>query len=267
MATMVLPQVLYQNVFREFGFTYSGASVVPGFEPANAFDWRDFSLFQPSYGGSPAYFTSGPVPTSTTIDCFIIWVAFCGSTTSVAIQSDLSSPGVFTTIASFTVTPSTPTDEPIKITGFSHTIPAGRRFRIEVYDFAESTPEIQLRQMTAGKLVTFPIGQWDGVGPPTMLSGVVSETVISVNGSFLARNVRRLDKRGEIDLPLVDPDWVRSVWEPFTQHAKRYPFWYIWNSVGYPSEVAFAAAESIEAPRNKMPPPKMQVVMPIRMLT
>jgi hypothetical protein len=111
------------------------------------------------------------------------------------------------------------------------------------------------------------MGQWADITPPTLYSGVVLSNVIAENGSILGRNVRRAEKKGELSLDYLDPTWVRTSWDAFAIHAARYPFFYRWDPVGHPAEVAFAAAESIQAPRNSSPPPYMSVSMPMRIIT
>lgn len=254
---MVLAEVLYDNALRDDDITYSGA-VTLGFEPENAVDWRDFSLFRPAVGTSTFDVI---VPANHTIDTAYLWplINSGASITSVAIQYE-SAPATFTTLYTFT-----PTTNSILSGKFGAvTVLAGRKVRVV---FTGVVGDFDIRQVTVGRRLQFPIGQWVGVAPPSLVSGVVMENVISVNGSVIARNVRRTEKKAMINLNYLEQSWVRNTWDPFAQHATRYAFWYSWNPVGYPAELAFAVAEEISAPTNSTPVPRMAVEMPLRVLT
>jgi hypothetical protein len=91
----------------------------------------------------------------------------------------------------------------------------------------------------------------------------VVENVISVNGSILGRNLRRIVKSGNIELNYLTQSWVRSYWNPLAIHASTLAFFWRWNPVSYPKEIGFCVADKIEAPQNSSPPPYMSVSMPL----
>lgn len=255
-----IPQVLYDNTLRVGTVTYSG-TVTAGFEAANAVDWRDFTLFKPQASATTT-FDSGALTANTYIDTFVVW---CQSFTAGVHQIDVqyeSAPAVFTTIGAIIllgdgkpqwVTLTTPV-----------TVVTGRKVRLSIIAGATA---LYVRQFTVGAKLSMETGQWNGVNPPTLNQGVVMENVIAINGSIIARNVRRIERKGNIELTYLTQTWVRNTWNPFSIHANRYSFWYRWNPDSYPAEVAFAAAEEIQAPQNDRPPPLMRVAMPFRCLT
>ena len=257
----VLPRVLYDNVFRSGGSVAYSGSETSGFEAINAYDWRDFTLFAPADGDSNLEVT---LPETTTLTSFAVWIASGSALTSVAAYYE-DSPGSFTLLgissppgATFPGVVTSP--QMLSFTGQS--VPAGRKVRVSFL----GASSLKVRQVTVGAHLTMQRGQRSGVSPATMTGGLVVSNSIAVNGSIIGRDIRRLDRRGTIDLSHLTEAWVRSDWEPFAIHAQRYPFWYQWDPTNYASEVAFAVADQIEAPRNSGTPGLMQVSMPIRTL-
>ena len=245
---MVNAQVLYDNVLRQTGavVTYSGA-VVAGFEPINSYDWRDFSLFQPA--ASATLITE--LLASYSPDTVCIWWADAGSN---QVQVDAWNGSSWVAVA--TVLQATNA-----MNWMDFTAVAGTKFR-----FTFNGTNL-IRQITLGVRLQFSMGQWRGVAPPKLLHGVVMENVISVNGSILGRNLRRVTKEGEITLSHLEPAWVRASWDPFAIHASKRAFWWRWDPVNYPSEVGFTVAEKIVAPKNSSPPGRMETSMPIMYLS
>lgn len=264
---MTLAQVLWDvpSYTNRALLVFSG-TVVAGFEPINAFDWRDFSLFNFLTTGTetdtldvPAYGTS-----DNTIDAVCLWwLPYTGSSLTVTIQVQQSSSYV--------------TDQTVGLasaggmmwvdlttvytmdTGFSQKV----RFQLN----ATGAVNINFRQLSVGKKLQFPMGQWSGVSSPVFTQGMVVENVFSVNGSIIGRNLRRLEKVGALDLNYLDPTWVRTWWQPFAASCTVTPFWWRWDPVNYPQEIAFAVANEVTAPVNDRPAPLMKVNMAMKFLT
>ncbi len=70
-----------------------------------------------------------------------------------------------------------------------------------------------------------------------------------------------------LSLDYLDAVWVRTYWEAMVQAAIFHAFWWRWDPAGHPTEIAFAAADSIVAPTNMHPPPLMHAEMPIKFIT
>lgn len=244
--TMVQAQILYANLLRSGTVTYS-ATPVSGFEPVNAYDWRDFTLFRPQ-AAAELTVTLGSAQAANTL---VVWWAGSG-TDVVSLHRWNGSEWV----SAGTVAQAGGPMVWLDITSASSTI-----WRLT---FSGSQ---DVRQIALGVKVQFPIGQWADVNPPTLLQGVVVQNVISVNGSILGRNIKRIEKSGKLSLNLLLPDWVRTVWNDFAIHASKLAFFHRWDPVGHPTELAFAVASEINAPTNDRPQPRMKVDMPIRFIT
>ena len=257
--TLTNAQVLYDSAFYRYRtlLTYDGA-VVSGFEPANICDWRDFTIFRVGVAGT--VHLKIQLAADTTFDCAQVWCPPSGANGATITFQTSPDNAAWTTRATFTPD-ATGT---ILWTDFtSVTMLATQWIRFTIV----ATGVSDFRQLSAGPKLMFPIGQWMGVAPPQLLSGLVLNNVIAVNGSILGRDYRRLEKKGEFSLTHLSQSWVRTYWDIFAQHAARRAFWWRWNPTDYPNEIAFAAAENIEAPTNDRPPPLMRAGLPIRFLT
>lgn len=256
---MVNAQVLYDSAFYRYRsvLAYDGA-VVTGFEPANICDWRDFTIFR--VGVASTVHLKVQLGADTVFDCAQVWCPASGANGAVATFETSPDNAAWTTRATF----SPDASGTILWTDFtSVTMLSGQWVRWTIVAGGVS----DFRQLSAGPKLMFPIGQWMDVGPPSLLSGVVMDNVIAVNGSILGRNYRRLEKKGDFTLTHLSQSWVRTYWDVFAQHAARRAFWWRWNPTEYPLEIAFAAAEDIVAPVNDKPPPLMRTSMPFRYLT
>lgn len=238
--SMTLAQVLYDNRYRDTGatVTYDG-TLITGFDVINAYDWRDFSLFDQSASSN----LKVQLASAGLVDTIVLW-RNPGTAGTVTVQTSPDGT-TWTTVASIAL----PAGGAAVWTDIQPTL--------ALYWRVSPSVGVVWRQITIGAKLQFPIGQWRDISPPTLTQGVVVENQISVNGSIIGRNLRRFEKAGTISLDYLKPEWVRGFWEPFVQWAIRYPFWQRWNPVEYPQDVAFAAAESIQPTKNMSPPPLM----------
>lgn len=258
MSGMVLPQILYDSALYRFraSLSYDG-TIADGFDPINAADWLDFTLFRAETGTTNIKVQATE---SIVLRSFVAWLSEtppAGLTLYVETSPDdvtWTTRGTMVVAAAMTWLDLT-----------SYTIASGHYLRIRIANGTGGA--VDFRQLSVGPRLDFPIGQWAGIAPPTLYHGVVVDNVIAVNGSILGRNVRRLDKQGKLEINLLDPDWVRTYFDPLNRHAGRFAFWYRWHPVGYPTEIAFAAASDISAPVNEKPTNKMRVTIDMRMLT
>ena len=262
MASATIGTVLYENSGRSVGATgtYS-TTIVPGYEPENCFDWRDFSSFLVASASTTSLdLTFG---TAQTVDTWSVFTRQYDATGGAAIILKYeSAPAVFTTVDTVSIAAGTAALTLRQVTPF--TVAVGRKLRFE---FMTNADDFYVRQLVTGQRLEFPIGQHGGITPPNLQQGVVVDNVIAVNGSLIGRNKRRFERTSSIKLDYLDPAWVRTYWEPFVTHAIRYPFIYAWNLATYSAEVVFAAADNIVAPENMPKRGKMRVSMPLKAIT
>lgn len=84
------------------------------------------------------------------------------------------------------------------------------------------------RDMTAG-----------GFTPPNLSRQTVLHQSLSRGGQFLGQGYRRMGVTGSIAFKYLDPDWVRSTFDPFVKEARRSPYFIAWWKARYPAEVSF----------------------------
>lgn len=62
-------------------------------------------------------------------------------------------------------------------------------------------------------------------------------------GDFLGRSLIRKGSKTGFNVSAVPANWVRTFWEPFLTVAQLQPFYYAWNTVDFPFEVAYCFTE------------------------
>lgn len=269
--TQCLGRVLYDNQLEGATASYSEAEEA-GFELPYAIDKRDFSTFRMV------------IPAGNTVDVRYTWtyglsdsldgfaffmqpvVGFYGIV-MVSIVHDTGM--VETTLA----TTSVDLSEPWTWLQFcqlvsAQSISAGESIIFRVTGPA-SNITLDVREWSAGVVLTFPIGQRDGVPRFGHQFGQVTSSVVSINGSIIARDILRREKQATIDLPYVNLNWVETYWDPFLRYAERYPFFYSWHTdppiagVNTLVDPVWAAASEISPVVNMIPAPLLKVGMSI----
>lgn len=257
----VFPSLWYISALRRGAVTTGGGYVSQaGYEFANLYDWRDFS--ETRWNGVSGSYGEVLLGESTNIQSFILWPSIATSGGTYVLSAETGAPGGgFTTLATLTLLA---TDTKPRIATFAVVaIPSGNKVRITR---TSAGSQHTFRLAFAGDKLVAERGMWQSVKPPTLTGTIVSDTVISVNGSLLARNVRRVDRKQMLDFSPVTQTWVRTDWEQFCQHMSKYACFYQWHPSAYPDEVVFAGAENIDQPENASPVPFMKVTMPLRCL-
>ena len=235
---MIQPRFLYNNVLRGITPSWSGTTI-SGSPPENAIDFRDFSYFQADTGNLDFTMTA-----DTDIDCASVYVAnFTGTGTEQILIQYESTPSNYTTLATID-----PAGGKLSFDEFSSvTVLNGRNIRVKV---TAGTGSLLIRQAIVGEVMEAERGQWASATNPNFYQGIQVTNTISQNGSLLGRSIKRLERKGKIQLDHLSAAWVRSTWEPFSQHMARYPFVYSWNPRDYPTEIAWAFSQGIKAPSH-----------------
>ena len=265
-------KVLYQNVLRT-SLTSGGLVFAPdagvddnpaGFPPQNLTDWRDFSLYRVSGTGTGGDI-SGTFGAAVSVNSVGIYARVpqgVGESFSVTISVTISAVPNVLGVFAFGDTGTASDMNPLRMLSFTQKDIADTD-SVEVTIIRTAGLVCDIRQIAIGLELEFPRGQHVGMTPTVNQGGIIRKNIISVNGSIIASNVRRVEKRDTIDLDYLEPDWVRTTWNAFSVHATRYPFFRKWNPTQYPLEVDWCAAEGIELPTNAHRKGKMAVSMPL----
>ena len=246
---MIKPKILYNNILRGITPTWSGTTVADA-PPANAIDWRDFSLFTANTGNLDFTMTA-----DTDIDAVSIFVATTAGSNSIVLQYE-SAPSTFTTLKTYSAPSGTLTLD----TFASVTVLSGRKIRFVI----TAATTMNIRQLVVGEAMETEMGQFTTMQYPTLLGGLKITNSISANGSVIGRDIKQVERMGSLTLDYLTPSWVRATWEPFARHAARYAFIYQPHPTGYAYEVAFSTADSIEAPTNMGKGDRMAVSWKLR---
>ena len=246
---MIKPKILWNNVIRGITPTWSGTTVTDA-APANAIDWRDFSLFTANTGNLDFVMTA-----NTTIDAVSIFVATTAGTNSIVLQYE-SSVATFTTLKTY----STPSGTLTLDTFASVTVLSGRKIRFAI----TAATTMNIRQLVVGAVMEAEMGQFSSMQYPTLLGGLKITNSISSNGSVIGRDIKQVERTGSLVLDYLTPAWVRATWGPFARHAAKYPFIYQPDPSNYSYEVAFSTTDNIEAPSNMGKGDRMAVSWKLR---
>lgn len=278
-------QVLYDNLLqRNTAVSYDGTAV-SGYGFVNAYDWADWSLFLTELSADRRLTFS--LPYNATFDTFAIMVVPFNTVDlpdeaviglAIIGQAQIAqSNGACTVAVELETGPGTNTYTAIASRNITNTealwyvnLPAlysvtTERVRIRFNNTVGS--QLVVRDMALGRRLTFDMGQHSDVAPPSLTGGVVISNAVSVNGSLLGRQTRRVEKTAEIALDPVKPAWVRGYWEPFAKAAVKRPFYYSWNYSAYPGDTCLATAVNVEQGKNASPPNTMSVNMPLRVIS
>lgn len=245
---MIKPRFLYKNYLRDDTIT-------------NVTDWRDYT-YTDYTGSNTLDFT---VSSGRTINSWAYYIAAAGSGLVDGIGTQLtlqyeSGPGTFTTLDTvYNVWGE------VRIRTFnSALVLSGRRIRI-IADkgFAQV---FRVRQFAVGEYLESEQGQYIDASNPNFTYGYKMNNIISQNGSILARNIKRAEKMGKLNIQYTTEAYYRSDWQEFAQHALKYPFFYQPNQRDYPDDVAFAAAEKVNEPKRDGVEDRMTISWGLRML-
>ena len=251
---MTIGRILFDSRFRDDGVVLSYTETeTEGFEAENSVDWRDFSLFRLDTGGVNAL--EATLAADGDVDTFGYYIKEASTDYALRLEYE-SAPAVFTILALV----DTSIDPLIGMKTFEKvTVLSGRKLRVRFFNAAVE----DIRQLTAGVRLDFPIGQHQGIAPPNLRGEFVQSNTIGVNGSFLGRDKVRADIQGEIELEFVQHQtFIRDQWLDVMEHAERFAFFYAWNLDDFPDEVVFAWARSTPRPTNTGPATKMAASLP-----
>ena len=76
----------------------------------------------------------------------------------------------------------------------------------------------------------------------------------SEGGDFMGRTLIRKGSKTQFTVGIADAGWIRTDWLPFMLEAEKHPFYHAWDTVSFPSEVAYCYIEGkISKPKYVSP--------------
>ncbi len=113
---------------------------------------------------------------------------------------------------------------------------ASRYWRFEV--IKASAPS-SVGVITLGEKLTIPESMRAGFSPANLARTNKYLNSTSDEGQFLGRRLISNGSSMNLSFNILTPEFARSSWDVFIQHAEVKPFFFAWNYDSYPTEVAF----------------------------
>lgn len=264
---MTLGRILFDSPI--FGLTpaYSGTEV-SGFGAANLNDWLEWTYFRAT--GATTLTVDYTLAAAADVDHWSVWHVYPDNPSgaySFKLYRDLDGVSGWTLVDTVTVSADT-YDKKFFLRSFtSLAFSAGGKVRLQI-ELADAGDAVDVRQFVVGKALVFPIGQHGGIKPPTLQGGYVASNRVSVNGSFIGRDLIRQEKSGAIELEYLEESWIVTNWPAIRDHIKRYAFLWAWDLDGHPNDIAWCAPpEKIPSPVHSGGNNKLAVQIPVKMLS
>lgn len=247
--TSAVPIIGYDNVFERGVVSVTHEN--PDFPKENALDWLTYSCYKTNTSIATVQYS---VHTGYGETCNYVAIAGHNLGTknaSVVFQFNSGSGWVN---AHTTVVPSD--DDVIFITFPAVT---AEDFRLSIGSVDADTC---IGILSAGSRLTIPRGVKVGWAPPLInayeTKGVFAETNVS-----LGRSLKNRFQEVDLYFTGFTEDFVRTSYIPFLEHAKRRPFFFMWDSVEFTDEVALMHTSEIITSPNYVSRRHMQHSMKV----
>ncbi len=220
------PRIAYDN--KGVGAAVTADSTAAGFDPANLFDWKAYTLWTPASDGVH-YVTVIPA-TVPIVDTFALAQHNLGTNGgTVKLQYSLNSGGSWLD-ATTAIAPTTSNECIFKVFAAI----TASHWRLEV----TSTPASVLGVVFIGASYQPGRGKLEGFAPPTLARKSEQYSTLSESGLFLGRSILRRNIVTEVQFEHLTPTEAYNDWQPFMKHAEKKPFFFCWLYEDYPSDVA-----------------------------
>ena len=234
--SFILPQTApdstrigYKNLFTTSGVTVTASSDQVGWEKENGYDWKSHDWWKPVGTGSHWLRASFGAAKSAS------YAAISGHNLHEiggTIKPQYSTNGGSSwNDAESAVAPTTG-----NTIFFSFTSIPGADWRFLV---TNSSGEVAIAVMTIGEVMELPVGMAVGFLIPTMATDDKFSTSVSTSGEHLGNSLRRQNLSFSINLNMLDPNWIRTTWADFLDHARIYPFFFSWDSANHSDEAVY----------------------------
>lgn len=101
-----------------------------------------------------------------------------------------------------------------------------------------------------GKILECQRPIYGGHSPARLSRDTTLKRSLSRGGQFLGQQYRRRGFETSVELKNLSPDWYRDEFDPFVEHARRFPFFFAWRPTKYPEDVVFAWCPEDIQPQN-----------------
>jgi hypothetical protein len=256
--------ILYNSVLIGATATYTG-TVQAGFEQAYAIDWLDYTGFRLVVPASSSVTATWTFTGGVSIQAlaFLLRPVSGGALTIAAKKGG-------TTLASWSYDPTDPaTHCRMSVLDAAVAFTTGQALDLLVTNALGASATVDIRELAAGLPLVLETGQRSGLPRMANRFGQVLSYSMTVNGSFVGRDLIRREKSASLAQDYASEAWIAASWAPFVSHAERSAFFWCWHlaaSVGGVRaglDPVLAVASSIGAVENRSPAPLLTTSMSI----
>ena len=220
----------YKSLFTNSGVTLSASSEVSGFEKENAVDYKPYDWWKQSATGTDwirASFAAAKDADYMAISSHNLHEV--GGSVRPQYSTD---GGSVWSYAAAAVAPTTGKTIFVEFTSVN-----AADWRIEVIT---TTGQSLIGVANIGEMMELQTGFKSGFKPPTLARNNKYYTSVSEGGVFLGKSLRQVTYTTSINLSMLTPEWVRTTWTDFLDHAEINPFFFSWDTENHSDEAVFA---------------------------
>lgn len=243
----------YKNLFTTSGVTVTASSDQTNYEKENAIDWKRYDWWKPTTTGT--HWIRASFASAKDAD----YMAISGHNlheVGGSVRPQYSTDGGSSwSYAAAAVAPTTDKTIFVEFTSVN-----AADWRIEVIT---TTGQSLIGVASIGEMMELQTGFKSGFEPPTLARDHKYYTSVSEGGVFIGRSLRQITYSTSINLSMLTPEWVRTTWTDFLDHAQTKPFFFSWDTENHSDEAVFAWVN------NSIPKPsyssniRMSVSLPI----
>lgn len=234
----------YDNAFLQDGVVVAASAEDTGFPVEAAISW-------PTYGGGwqtsvvSAHNIVATFPNAVTINSMGLYKHNLGDLTGITVKLQYSTNGTtWNDLTGVSILPAN--NEVIYLVGTGQ---SAKYWRINFSTIATGQTLKVGQAFISNSLQIFspPEG---GFTPPRLAKNDDFIASRSDGGEFLGRSLIRKGYKTGWSITQVREDWVRTNWEPAMEAMQEHPFYWAWDTVNFPTEIAYCYTDgNVAIPR------------------
>lgn len=224
--------------------TLTASSEVTGFLKENAATWKLSSWWSFTTTGATLIVDLG---SAQSVDCMGLAGLNCAEV-SCSIKLQSSTTGAWAGEEVDRIAAYTPSAD---VTQFKTFTSASARYWRFV--FASNTAQVFIANVFLGAMLELQHGMIPNFSPANLNREREIFNNNSQGGNFLGSAVMYNAAKITIEQEYVTRTWIDANWLTVADHIELYPFYFAWDTVNYPNEVAYCKAKKINYPEYMDP--------------
>jgi hypothetical protein len=238
---VILPRVHYNNYLQADATTVTVSSEDADYPGAQAYNDRSYNGWRPTSAGSATITADLGSARDVSAFCYARTTLAANSGTIALAYSDTGTSGPWTVM----MAAATPTDE--RPTYRFAATETHRYWQVQI----TSTPLSQINLLSFGDDFQIDQGQFTSFTPPFLNRSDRVEVNVTEAGNFVGSSLISEETELQATYTHLSQAFIRDTWEAFMLHARTKAWWYLWDSVGRPSEAAWCyPSAAFPAPSN-----------------